>query len=482
MRLWLCAAITALAGLALPGVAAAGSGLVVGVVEDDARAPTLVEAQAKMAAFRLAGYRAVRVTSYWRPGLARPTDDELRVLQNVGAAGEQSAVRVYVTVMQQTSKTTPLSEDARAEFVSYAAAIAQATPIRHLIVGNEPNLNRFWMPQFEPDGSSASPAAYLTLLAETYDALKAVSPTVRVYGGALSPRGGDKPGGVRPTHSPTGFIRGLGVAYRASGRDRPVMDALTIHPYPDNSSQSPTFAHPKTTTIGVADYDKLVALLGEAFDGTAQPGSELPILYAEFGVESEIPASKASLYTGAEPTATKPVPEETQATYYKQALAMAFCQPTVEGMFLFLARDERARPAWQSGLNYVDGTPKTSRARVVEALDRATGGSITRCPGVQLAVRTTYLRFGKRSGARKGIFRVSFRCDLDCRYRVRLENAVTHVTKLGQRGAAEVGELVDVDLGYRSLARGTYRYTLSLVHPVNPAPPTIRNGPAFVLP
>ena len=482
MRLWLPVALSALAGLVLPGVAAAGPGLVVGVVEDDARAPTLVEAQTRMAAFRLAGYRAVRVTSYWRPGLTSPSEEELRVLQNVGAAGEQSAVRVYVTVMQQTSKTTPLSAEARTEFVSYAAAIAKTTPIRHLIIGNEPNLNRFWMPQFEPDGASASPAAYLTLLAEAYDALKAVSPTVRVYGGALSPRGGDRAGGVRPTHSPTNFIRGLGLAYRASGRDRPVMDALTIHPYPDNSSQSPTFAHPNTTTIGVADYDKLVALLGEAFDGTAQLGSQLPILYAEFGVESEIPANKASLYTGTEPTTTKPVPEETQATYYRQALALAFCQPTIEGMFLFLARDERARAAWQSGLNYVDGTPKTSRARVTEALDRATGGSITRCPGVQLAVRSSYLRFGRRSGARNGVFRVSFRCNLDCRWRVRLENAVTHVTKLGKRGAAEVDELVDVDLGYRSLARGTYRYTLSLVHPVNPAPPTVRTSAPFALP
>jgi hypothetical protein len=119
---------------------------------------------------------------------------------------------------------------------------------------------------------------------------------------------------------------------------------------------------------------------------------------------------------------------------------------------------------------------------VTEALDRATGGSITRCPGVQLAVRTTYLRFGTRSSAKKGVFRTSFRCDLDCAYRVRLENAVTHVTKLGTRGLAEVGELVEVDLGYRALARGTYRYTLSLVHPVNPAPPTVRTGPAFALP
>jgi hypothetical protein len=466
-----------------PGVATAGPRLVVGAVEDDVRASTLVGAETRMQALRLAGYRAVRVTTYWTPGSTRPTQNELAVLENVGAAGVRNGIRVYVTVMHPGSRTTPLTDDARAEFASFAATIARSAPsLRDVIVGNEPNLNRFWLPQFGLDGSNAASPAYLALLADTYDALKGVSPTVRVYGGALSPRGADNPSGSRPTHSPTAFIRDLGIAYRASGRDRPVMDAFAIHPYPDNSSQPPTVGHPLSTTIALADYGKLVALLGEAFDGTAQPGSNLPILYGEFGVESEIPAAKAALYTGTEPTTTKPVAEETQAAYYQQALELAFCQPNVEGMLLFLARDERARPAWQSGVFYVDGTPKTSLPRVREALDRTTGGSITRCPGVQLVVRPTYLRFGTRSAAKRRAFRVSLACDLDCRYWVRLENAVTHSTKLAASGSAEVGELVRIDLGSRALGPGAYRYTLRLVHPVNPAPPTVRQGPVFSLP
>ena len=61
---------------------------------------------------------------------------------------------------------------------------------------------------------------------------------------------------------------------------------------------------------------------------------------------------------------TRPVNEATQAAYYEQALALAFCQPTVGGVLLFLSRDERARPGWQSGIHYIDGTPKTSKPRV----------------------------------------------------------------------------------------------------------------------
>ena len=483
MRIGLLTAFAALAALAAPGLATAGPGLVVGAVDDDARANSLVEAEAKMTTLRVSGFRAVRITSLWRPGLSRPSDDELKTLRYVSDAAKRNGVRLYVTVMSPGSATTPLSEAAQSDFASYAATIVREAPsIEHVIIGNEPNLNRFWLPQFALDGSSASPAAYLALLSQTYDAIKKVSSFVTVYGGAVSPRGTDRPDGSRPTHSPTTFIQGLGAAYVASGRTLPVMDVFAIHVYGDNSSIGPAVAHPLNTSIGVADYDKLVRLLGEAFDGTAQPGSTLPILYGEYGVESDIPPSKASLYTGTEPTTTKPVSETTQADYYRQALALAFCQPNVEGMLLFLSRDERARASWQSGIYYVDGTPKRSRPLVTKALNRTTGGSITRCPGVELPVHATNLRFGTRSAAKRGAFRVSFACDLDCRYWVRLENAVTHATKLAAKGSAEVGVPVRADLGRRRLKAGTYRYTLRLVHPVNPAAPTVKAGPAFTLP
>ena len=109
MRLSLLSAVGALCALVAPGLATAGPGLVVGAVEDDVRASTLIEAEARMTAFRVAGFRAVRVTSYWTPGLTQPRDDELRVLRNVGDAGARNGVRVYVTVMSPGSRTTPLT-------------------------------------------------------------------------------------------------------------------------------------------------------------------------------------------------------------------------------------------------------------------------------------------------------------------------------------------------------------------------------------
>ena len=84
--------------------------------------------------------------------------------------------------------------------------------------------------------------------------------------------------------------------------------------------------------------------LAEAFDGTAQPGSTLPIYYGEFGVESLPPEAKRSLYEGEEPTTTKPVNERTQAAYYRGA-RLAFCQTNVKGLLLFLNVDDPDLPA-----------------------------------------------------------------------------------------------------------------------------------------
>ena len=191
-----------------------------------------------MTLFRLAGFRALRITSYWTPG-EKPRENETRVLANVAGAAQPSGVRLYVTVMHPGSGTTPLTDEARAEFASYAAAIVREVPaIGHVIIANEPNLNRFWLPQFNPDGSSAAPAAYLALLARTYDAMKAVSPERDGVRRRRLSTGHGSADGIRPTHSPTRFIQELGSAYRASGRDRPIMDVFTIHVYGDNSSQS----------------------------------------------------------------------------------------------------------------------------------------------------------------------------------------------------------------------------------------------------
>ncbi len=462
--------------LLLPGRAAAGGpSLQLGASEDAVQKPTIVQAKAELDLLKLAGLSSVRVSATWAPGQTAPGPEESTRLASVFGAAALDGFKVYVSVSQFGSRTTPLTNEDQAAFAKYAAAIAARYPaLRAIIVGNEPNLNRFWLPQFNPDGTDAAAPAFESLLAKTYDAIKAVRPTLEVIGVALSPRGGDNPNGARQTHSPTTFIRDLGVAYRASGRTEPIMDAFGFHPYGDNSSQPPTFPHPTSTTIGLADYGKLVSLLGEAFDGTAQPGSTLPIFYDEYGVESLIPPAQSSLYTGTEPTTTKPVDEATQAAYYRDALALAFCQPNVQGIMIFHAIDESALDRWQSGLYYANGTPKSGVPVVRDAIAWVRRGVIAHCDGLALTPRLRYILWPRRSQLRQGRMQVSFTCDIDCSFDVRVASQ--------HRTGRAIGGVRTTVVFSRRVAKGTYRMRMTLTAPVNPGPPLVRQSPPLTVP
>jgi hypothetical protein len=445
-----------------PAATAGGPALRFGVAEDEVKDTSLVEAKAGLDLLRLVGLDTVRVSSTWAPGQTAPPADERRRLANVVGAATVAGLKVYVSVSQFGSATTPLTDAAQEAFARYTASVAGAYPnLAGVIVGNEPNINRFWLPQFNPDGTDAAAPAYGRLLARTYDAVKAVQPKLPVVGGALSPHGGDNPGGARPTQSPTVFIRDLGAAYRASGRTLPIMDVFGLHPYGDNSSQPPTVTH-ASTTIALADYGKLVALLGEAFDGTAQPGSTLPILYDEYGVESQIPPASAGLYSGTEAATTRPVDEATQASYYTLAVQGAFCQPNVIGMMFFHAFDEPALDRWQSGFYYVDRTPKTSLPAVRDAIDQSRRGIVARCAGLALTPALRYLYWPRGKLLKQRWVRFSFTCDIDCAYTATIaKEVVTSVASGRVRTTVTFPDLV---------RKGTYRLRLTLTAPVNAGP------------
>ena len=447
-------AAAAAAAILAPAAHAGGPSLVLGATEDAVRTPTLAGAKAQMDLLVLAGFRGVRITQVWAPGEQTVSPDDLNVLENVAAAAKLDHVTVLTSITNQGSRTTPLTDQDQADFAAYAASVVAAVPeLKIVIVGNEPNLNRYWLPQFADDGTDAAAPAYESLLARTYDAVKTVSSDITVLGGAVSPRGGDVGGGIRPTHSPTVFIQDLGQAYRDSGRTTPLMDGFAFHPYEDASSVAPAEGtHPNTTTIALADYDKLVALLGAAFGDY-----ELPIWYDEFGVESQVPAKKQALYTGTEPAATKPVTEQTQAAYYAQAVQLVFCQPNVRGLFLFHNVDEKDLAGWQSGLYYADDTPKASLTATKNALAESRRGVVAHCDGLELPVQPKLVQRGAS---------LRLTCDLDCAYVAQLYRLPGKIVATA-RGVAPGGTPTVLQLRVPKTP-GSYRVRLSAVAPVNP--------------
>ena len=358
--------------------------LLVGVAEDAVKTPDPHAAQQKLDVVESAGFDALVVSQTWRRRQRAPSASDVALLRTTAQAARKDGIRVFLVLGHGLSGETPRTPAQRAQFARFAAATARAVPqIRDFVIGNEPNLNTFWLPQFDARGRDVAAAQYLDLLARTYDALKAVSPKLDVIGGALSPRGSDNPKLARPTHSPTAFIRDLGADYRASRRTRPIMDGFAIHPYMNGSKIPPTGSHPDSNTITIADYDKLTALLRDSFRGTRQPGATLPIYYTEFGVQTQIPPKNAHGYLHLRSVfANDAVPASVQADYYRQALELAACQPRVRALFIFHVWDEPDLHGWQSGLYYVNGAPKPSLSPFRRAANATRDGTIVNdCAG-----------------------------------------------------------------------------------------------------
>ena len=305
------AALAAVALVALAsGLASARAGFEVGLADDVFK---LDPASAVLPAGDL-GVRAVRVTLGWEPGQTEPSDLELQRLQKT--VETVPGVRIVLSIFGANT-SAPADDASQEAFCAHAAATIAAVPaIQDVIIWNEPNKQAFWKPQFNPDDSSASPAAYGALLARCYDALHAVDPSVNVIGLATAPRGLDNPGGGGViSHAAATFIERVGDWYRASGRTAPLFDTVSHHPYPLTPEERPWRQH-AGPYLGQGDWDKLMNALEAAFAGTAQPlpgqcadGRCVEIWYTEAGVQTTIDDAKTGIYTGTE-TEDRTVPDD----------------------------------------------------------------------------------------------------------------------------------------------------------------------------
>ena len=320
-----------------------------------------------------------RITVIWDP--ARP--DEIvekafldRSLPKASAAGIRPVFAVYPLRARAMSD----SGAALDQFAAFLRKLATTYPqVKDYIVGNEPNQPRFWQPQFNADCSGASAAAYVDFLARSYDTLKDVDPSIRVIN-SLSPRGNDScraPENV--STSPVRFIRDMGVAYRASGRTKPLFDEFGFHPYP-NSARDPLDKGYAWPNAGVANLSRIKQAVWDAFDGTAQPtfADGLKMRLAEVGWQVGVVPSAAGAYHGNENI--QPTDEATQARIYAELVRKAACDPHVSQVFFFGLIDESNLAGFQAGMMRADGSKRPSYEAVKQAIADTRG----RCTGVSV--------------------------------------------------------------------------------------------------
>lgn len=342
------------------------------------------------------GLREVRMTVQWDGTQTLPLQSNIQaavdcaLLQNI-----TPVLAIYPT------KPTLIGSNVSAQtaFASFVAFVGTAFPrVQNFIIGNEPNVNRFWQPQFV-GGQDAAARDYEHTLAQSYDALKAVRPDSIVWGPAISSRGNDNATATtNPSHSPVRFITEMGVAYRASGRTRPIFDEYDMHPYPPTANTDPYTKTSQWPNASAANLDRIKQALWDAFHGTAQPvpaeqvggsltqsprygGGGLPINLDEVGTQTPITGHEAA-YT--DPPENVPLASwAQQASYYTDLMELAACDPDVKSLLFFpLVDNTDIRSGFQSGLLFADGVQKPSYLAVKAKIGSSQGACQGGIPGI----------------------------------------------------------------------------------------------------
>jgi hypothetical protein len=381
MRLTRISSLACCTALALMLAGAAQGSLEVGVTEDAGKASDA--GVGFFASMTDLGLTANRVSIPWDP--ASPTVIQSQAeIESWLPTAQATHARIIFAVSPVSARGLTDSPAATSQFAAFLQHLAQAFPtVKDYVIGNEPNQPRFWLPQFTSAGKALSAAAYLPVLAQSYDTLKAVDPTINVIGVGLSPRGNDLPNaGSNVSRSPVRFLRDLGVAYRASKRTKPLMDELAFHPYPSSSRDSIATGY-VWPNAGVANLDRIKQAVWDAFHGTAQmtfaePGKTFarPLTFDldEVGWQVAILPALASLYFGAEngPTAD----EATQAQIYSDLIKQMACDPSVRLLSFFHLTDELDLKTWQSGLLRADGSHRPSYDSVKSTIAETHGSCL----------------------------------------------------------------------------------------------------------
>src|SRR5580765_7631389 len=354
---------------------AAAADIRVGVADDHAKGSPEVAARF-YDAMKDVGLSENRITLLWDS--AHPTTIDGR--DNLAAAiqdAQADGVRITLDLYPSRAKALTESRVAPGRFAAFAALVARTFPtVKDFIIGNEPNKSRFWQPQFNANHTRAACGAYEPVLAASYDALKSVNRSI----------------------SPVRCLADIGRAYRSSKRTKPIMDALSYHPYPNASTDKldTGYAWPNA---GIPDLARIKQAVWDGFHGTGQPTFQeagmpygpartLTLRLNEVGWQVSIPTANRAAYFGKESVVT--TDEGTQAAIYGNLIPLLACDPSVESVLFFNLVDEANLDRWQSGLMRADWTRRPSYGIVKGAI----AAHQTRCAGRQVAWRHDYRPVG----------------------------------------------------------------------------------------
>jgi hypothetical protein len=469
------------------------------------------------------GYQDLRMTVQWDADNPTVIPFQDHLADAIDCA-RLNGVRPILALYPQRPNAIGSDATRQQQFAAFVGFVGQAFPaVKDFIVGNEPNVNRFWQPQYA-SGKDAAAIDYEHTLARSYDALKAVRPDALVWGPAISSRGNDNAKAAsNPSHSPVWFIKDMGTAYRVSGRTTPIFDELNLHPYPPVQDTDPFSKKFEWPQAGAADLDRIKQALWDGFNNTGQPTvteqpggrvtafaapQRLPINLDE-AAEQTVVTGDQGPYDGT-PENVTPISEAQQAAHQVELAEIAACDPAVNTMFYFpLIDDTGISTGFQSGVLYAGLGRKQSydamKAKIASAQGNCQGGvagvaqtwahtarvvgaaGILGGPGTKPGSQPTNRRFGVRS------VRTSMTAHEDATYRaflLRVKAPAKATAKLA-RGAKTVVTLTGLAHAYfrpglrftakKPLPVGYYRISIVLRAATNPLRSTTLTSKSFTV-
>jgi hypothetical protein len=356
--------VLAVLGAVFPAPAVAGPRLYVGLCDDQAFR-WQASRHANLDVAERDGASVIRTIVTWSQIAPRrprhPTDPFAREyrfndLDDLVRSAAQRGIEVLLTIWGTPSwanggaganvaPTHPrdLRDFAQALAARYSGSFPGFPPVRFFSIWNEPNSSVFLTPQFDSRGRPVAPRVYALLVEAAYSGIKDADPDALVAAGETAPRGHDRPvPGLHDGESPAKFARLV-----AAAAPHLPFDSWAHHPYPRSDREPPDAAQP-WPNVGLSGLARFETELSRWFD---RRGVEFWLTEFAYRTNSSLP--DASSYP-------------LQASYLRQAVALASADPAV-GMFIWFGFRDQTDQRWQSGLLDHRGHAKPALRSFAEA-------------------------------------------------------------------------------------------------------------------
>jgi hypothetical protein len=196
--------------------------------------------------------------------------------------------------------------------------------VRYWIAWNEPN-NPIWLSPQSAKGKFVSPRTYAKICNAVVDGVKlTLIPGNQVACGVTAPRGNNAPRSSRPSISPLAFVRGM-KRWGAKG-----FDAYAHHPYYEFKTEKPSTRPRGKNAVTLGNIGVLDREVRRLFGPKR-------LWITEYGYQTAPPRDNFG------------VTYAQQASYLRQAWAIAKRHPRIDMLLWFLFKDDTKLAGWQSG-------------------------------------------------------------------------------------------------------------------------------------